>query len=67
MSAINELHADCVSSNTELPITFDALADLTGFPVEFIKKELLLNEESVSISELRSKVVDYIKRTSLLS
>jgi len=36
---------------------------MTGFPVEFIKKELLLDEEPVSMSQLRKSMAIYLEST----
>ena len=45
----------------EMPVSLEQLAELTGFPVDFIKRELLLNEESeLSVDELRAKVLNYL-------
>lgn len=44
----------------EMPVSLKQLADLTGFPVEFIKRELLLGDEALSVEELREKVLKYL-------
>lgn len=45
----------------EMPVSLEQLAELTGFPVDFIKRELLLTEESdLSVDELRAKVLNYL-------
>lgn len=45
----------------EMPVSLDQLAELTGFPVDFIKRELLLSDEqSMSVEELRAKVLNYL-------
>ena len=44
-------------------VTIDSLSDMTGFPVEFIKKELLLSKNEVCIDELRRSVLDYLQAT----
>lgn len=44
-------------------VSLGALAELTGFPVDYIKKELLLegsDEGDMTIEELRKKVLAYL-------
>ena len=44
-------------------ISLGRLAELTGFPVDYIKKELLLegeNLEELSLEELRKRVLLYL-------
>lgn len=49
-------------SSTETVVSLNSLAELTGFPVDFIKRELVLDGESnLSIEDLRSKVLDYLE------
>ena len=45
-------------------VPLESLSELTGFPVEFIKKELLLDGENVSMSDLRQSIVRYLETTS---
>jgi len=42
-------------------ISIDSLSDMTGFPIEFIKRELLISQNQVSIDELRHSVLDYLQ------
>lgn len=37
-----------------------SLSDLTGFPIDFIKKELLIENDTLSLSELRVSMVNYL-------
>lgn len=49
-------------------ISLESLADLTGFPVEMIRKELFkseLTDERISLGELRKAMVNYIDATML--
>jgi hypothetical protein len=41
-------------------VTLRSLSELTGFPMEFIKEELLLDEEEISISDLRTKMQAFL-------
>lgn len=41
-------------------VSMESLSEMTGFPVEFIKKELLISQSKVSIDELRRSVIDYL-------
>ena len=41
-------------------VSLGRLSQLTGFPEDFIKKELLLEGDSVSLSLLRERVANYL-------
>lgn len=45
-------------------VPLSSLSELTGFPVEFIKKELLLEGEELSMSELRTSMISYLETTA---
>ena len=48
---------------SEKVVSLANLSKLTGFPVDYIKKELLLSgegEEGMTIEELREKVLAYL-------
>ena len=51
------------TSSKEEQVSFSALSEMTGFPVEFIKKELLIDEEPVSMSQLRTSMAAYLEST----
>ena len=44
-------------------VSLSTLSEMTGFPLEFIKKELLIQGDSLSMSELRESVLDYLSRS----
>ena len=45
----------------ETGVSLGSLSELTGFPIEYIKRELLLGgEENLSMEELRKKVLAYL-------
>jgi hypothetical protein len=45
----------------ETGVSLSSLAKETGFPVDYIKRELLLSgEEELSMEELRAKVLAYL-------
>lgn len=51
---------------SETIVSLGSLAKLTGFPVDYIKRELLLDGESESemtVDELRKKVLAYLDST----
>lgn len=57
----------CLEESKE-EVKLSALSDLTGFPVDFIKKELMLSEggtEEVTLNELRSKMLKYLDKTMM--
>lgn len=44
-------------------IQVESLSEMTGFPVDFIKKELLLKEDELSMEELRNSMASYLENT----
>lgn len=50
--------------NDDEKVSLSSLSELTGFPVDFIKKELLLEEEPISMNELRHSVLRYLEATT---
>lgn len=51
------------STTREEVVSLGTLAELTGFPVDYIKRELLQNDEEISemtMDELRKKVLAYL-------
>mgnify|MGYP001170272878 CR=1 FL=1 len=59
---------DQITNEQEL-VSLDSLAALTGFPVEMIKSELFkdsaLENEKISLADLRKAMVSYIDATML--
>lgn len=47
-----------------MKVSLSSLSEMTGFPVDFIKKELLLETEPVSMQELRQSVLRYLETTA---
>lgn len=50
-------------SKIEDDVSISSLSSLTGFPTEFIKKELVLEEDVVQMSELRESLLEYLNTT----
>ncbi len=49
------------STQEESEVSVEKLSDLTGFPADFIKRELLLNDDQdLSLDELRKRVLSYL-------
>lgn len=44
-------------------VPLESLSEMTGFPVDFIKKELLLNEDELSMENLRKSMASYLENT----
>lgn len=44
-------------------VPLESLSELTGFPIEFIKKELLLESETLSMNDLRKSMAVYLENT----
>jgi predicted HTH domain antitoxin len=54
---------DVTKMTTTDVVTLGTLAELTGFPVDYIKRELLLEGESLeelTLEELRRRVLAYL-------
>ncbi len=48
-------------STEEEGVSLETLSELTGFPVDYIKRELLLSDDQeLSVIELRKKVLSYL-------
>jgi hypothetical protein len=49
--------------STELEgVSLQALSELTGFPVDYIKRELVLSDDQeLSVTDLRNKVMNYLE------
>ncbi len=45
-------------------VSISSLSELTGFPVEFIKKELLLDQEPISMNDLRQSMIAYLEQSN---
>ena len=50
------------TSDTER-VSVSTLSKLTGFPLEFIKKELLIQEDTLSMGELRESMLQYLSKS----
>lgn len=44
-------------------VPLESLSEMTGFPVDFIKKELLLKEDELSMEDLRKSMASYLENT----
>jgi len=44
-------------------ISLEQIALLTDFPEDFIKKELLIDGQEISMKEFRLKVLEYLEKT----
>ena len=55
-------NGNALGDDKKVPLS--SLSELTGFPVEFIKKELLLEGEELSMSDLRTSMISYLETTS---
>jgi hypothetical protein len=56
------------SESTNGKVSLEALAKMTGFPVEMIKEEIFSGKtpDEVSLEDLRSAMLSYIDSTMLL-
>ncbi len=44
-------------------VPLSSLSEMTGFPVDFIKSELLVNEDQLSMEVLRKSMASYLEST----
>jgi hypothetical protein len=44
-------------------VPLSSLSEMTGFPVDFIKSELLVNEDQLSMEDLRKSMASYLEST----
>ncbi len=44
-------------------VQVEELAKLTGFPVEYLKAELLIEDNEIDLNNLREKVLAYLDRS----
>jgi hypothetical protein len=51
---------DMSKISTETKVDLAELSEYTGFPIEFIKRELLIKSDMVSLDELRSSMSAYL-------
>ena len=58
---MNEQLGKKLELNQDEKISIDSLAGLTGFPADFIKRELLLEASNLSLNELRERVATYLE------
>lgn len=49
------------TENETQKIPLASLSEMTGFPVEFIKTELFLEGEELSVSDLRKSMLSYLE------
>jgi hypothetical protein len=57
------------ANNNDQKVDLKAFADMAGFPVELVKKELLQGEntDEVSLEDLRAAMVSYLDSTMMES
>lgn len=55
-------NGESFSEDQKVPLS--SLSELTGFPVDFIKKELLLDSEDLSMRDLRASMINYLNKKS---
>lgn len=56
-----------MNNSTEERVNLDSFAELTGFPIELIKNELLFdqNQEDIDLNDLREAMLKYLNKTML--
>ncbi len=45
-------------------VSISSLSELTGFPVDFIKKELLLEDDTLTMEELRASMINFLEHST---
>ena len=62
----NDNYKNCnsVSENTNDIVDLKDLSELVGFPVNYIKKELLIVDDLIKVDALREVALKFLKNTS---
>ncbi len=47
-------------------VSLDSLSEMTGFPLDFIKSELIVEGDEISMSDLRKTMVNYLEKNKSL-
>ena len=64
MNALGNRSIDTEGANlSAADVKVNELASLVGFPVEYLKAELLIDGDEVSLENLREKVLAYLDRS----
>lgn len=53
--------ASRLESRNEETVELSSLSELAGFPVNYIKSELVLKDDKVSLADLRKTMVSYLE------
>ena len=53
------------TNNTPNDVNLNELSELSGVPLDFIKNELMLSDDQVSVESLRSKMLSLLDSTFL--
>ncbi|MDD0853863.1 hypothetical protein HBN50_12195 [Halobacteriovorax sp. GB3] len=62
MSAITSTQ-DVANTSQREAVNMEELANLAGFPTDFVKKELLIEDNQVSMEQLRASMLQYLDAT----
>lgn len=62
-SKVESTQSNDSSTRFGLNVSIDSLEKLTGFPKEFIKSELSLSHDEVSMEVLRKSVLSFLNQT----
>ncbi|MAF76530.1 MAG: hypothetical protein CME63_03700 [Halobacteriovoraceae bacterium] len=57
---------ECVREREAEKVSLDSLSMMTGFPVEFIKSELIVDGEDISMADLRKTMVNFLEKNKSL-
>jgi len=49
--------------NDDQPVSLKNLSEMTGFPQDLIMNELLLGDETISMKDLRSRMLVYLDQS----
>lgn len=53
------------SESKEPKVNLVSLSEMTGFPVDFIKSELLVDENEMTLTDLRASMATYLEKTNI--
>jgi len=52
-------------TSPEAKVNLVSLSEMTGFPVDFIKSELLVSENEMTLTDLRASMTAYLEKTNI--
>ncbi|MEC7275400.1 MAG: hypothetical protein VXV96_03695 [Bdellovibrionota bacterium] len=52
-----------IQTESDTVVALSSLSEMTGFPIDFIKSELLVDNDELSMDDLRKTMASYLEHT----